>query len=38
MTPHASVTHPSQRVAYPFFVAAAVLIQHWTKEGGKAEP
>src|SRR5512135_475280 len=26
MTPHASVTHRSQLVAYPFFVAAAALF------------
>ncbi len=26
MTPHASVTHRSQRVAFPFFAAAAVLF------------
>ena len=26
MTPHASVTHRSQLVAYPFFVAAAFLF------------
>src|SRR5512142_3037776 len=26
MTPHSSVTHRSQRVAYPFFLAAALLF------------